>query len=499
MFLPIDSATSSSLLNDEGGMTGQDVTKVNWRALWKTGALARFCFISLGVVFHAGGENMITTIMPSMVRDLGGVEYTGWTFAIYETGSIIAGAAAGRLSSHWTVRANIVLAALLFAIGCAATIAAPSMPWLLAGRLLSGFGGGALIALSLVAIRRYFPAAIWPQLLAILSVVWGVSAFGGPLYGGLIGTLLSWRWAFAILGLAALAFAMAVLFVLREEGPSPGNGRRLSFPASALLCLSAGVMAIAAAGVETRLLQFSLLFSGGVAAIALFFWMDARNPSSRLFPASTLDPRTTVGAGLMMVAALAVSTCSFAYYGSLLLAALHGFSPLKIGLIIASESVAWSILSILVANASARSEQAIVVGGALMIAAGIAGFAYTVPEGSVPLILLCALLQGGGFGILWPFASRRIVEAAPEGERDIAASAFSTLQRLGYAIGAAVAGMIANANGFSGGFTRVAAESAGSILFLAFLPLALFGCLAAWRMSLPNINNAEPALTQSPP
>ena len=110
----------------------------------------------------------------------------------------------------------------------------------------------------------------------------------------------------------------------------------------------------------------------------------------------------------------------------------------------------------------ARREPLIMTGGALMIAGGIAGFAYAVPAGSIPAILFCALLQGGGFGIVWPFASRRIIAAAREGERDIAASAFSTLQRMGYAIGAALAGIIANANGFSGGFTREAAASAAS-------------------------------------
>ena len=481
-------------------MTTDKATEVNWRALWETGDLARFCFISLGIVFHAGCENMITTLMPSMVRDLGGVEYTGWTFAIYETGSIIAGAAAGRLSTYWTVRSNMIAAALLFVLGCIATVLAPTMPWLLVGRLVSGFGGGALISLSFVAIRRYFPASIWPQLMAILSVVWGISAFGGPLYGGLMDALLSWRWAFIIFALAALAFAAAARHVLRHEAPAAiGDEHKLQFPVFALSCLSAGVMAIAAAGVETRLLQSSALLLAGVAGVALFFWLDARNPSSRLFPASTFDLRTTVGAGLMMVAALSISTCSFGFYGSLLLSALHGFSPLKIGLIIASESVAWSILSILVANAPPRREPVIVVGGAIMVTAGIAGFAYTVPAGSVPLILLCALLQGGGFGILWPFASRRIVEAAPRRERDIAASAFSTLQRLGYAIGAALAGMIANINGFSGGFTRAAAEGAASILFLAFLPLAMLGCLAAWRLSLTNAASPSSTAIQTPP
>ena len=100
-------------------------------------------------------------------------------------------------------------------------------------------------------------------------------------------------------------------------------------------------------------------------------------------------------------------------------------------------------------------------------------------------VIFCAVLQGGGFGILWPFASRRIISTAgAEEERDIAASAFSTLQRMGYAIGsAALAGMIADANGFSGGFTKAAATTAAPPLFLYFIPIALLGCVAAFRLT----------------
>ncbi|RWE15053.1 MAG: MFS transporter, partial [Mesorhizobium sp.] len=68
-------------------------------------------------------------------------------------------------------------------------------------------------------------------------------------------------------------------------------------------------------------------------------------------------------------------------------------------------------------------ERSIIVVGALMIACGIAGFAYTIPTGSIPLILLCALLQGGGFGVAWPFLTRVIVASAREGEQTIASAA----------------------------------------------------------------------------
>jgi len=466
-------------------MTDAATQRTDWGALWRSGDLARFCFISLGLIFHAGCENMITTIMPSMIREIGGVEYTGWSFAIYETGSIIAGAAAGRLSVYWTVRANMIVAAIIFAIGCAITTLAPSMPVLLFGRILSGFGGGALISLSFVATQRYFPTRIWPQLMAILSVVWGISAFGGPLFGGLVDTLLTWRWAFAIFAVAALTFAAACLVVLRQEVPVPRPDNPSNFPWLALACLAAGVMLIAAAGVETNLSRSMAMIAFGFAGVFLFFRLDARSLGSRLFPTATFNPRTTIGSGMIMVAALSVSTCSFGFYGPLLLAGLHDFTPLTTGLIIASESIAWSILSILVATAAPRHEPWIVTGGALMVTAGIAGFAITIPAGTIPGILFCALLQGGGFGILWPFASRRIIESAPDGERDIAASAFSTLQRLGYAIGAALTGIIANVSGFSAGFTKEAAAGAAATLFWPYLPVAIIGCIASFRLARP--------------
>ncbi|TGR36642.1 MFS transporter, partial [Mesorhizobium sp. M8A.F.Ca.ET.198.01.1.1] len=108
--------------------------------------------------------------------------------------------------------------------------------------------------------------------------------------------------------------------------------------------------------------------------------------------------RSPVGNGMTMVAAFSVATCSFGIYGPLLLTTLHQIPLLTTGYIIAAESISWSIRSILVANAPLHRERSIIVVGALMIACGIAGFAYTIPAGSIPLILLCALLQGGGFG-----------------------------------------------------------------------------------------------------
>lgn len=458
---------------------------VDWRTLWRSGDLARFCFVSLGILLHATNETMVATVMPAMVGDLSGLELVGWSLAIYELGSIVAGAATGRLVTYVALRTNVIVAALLFGAGALVCALAPSMVWFLAGRLLEGFGGGGLVALAFVSVERLFPRAIWPQLFAIMSAIWGVAAFSGPLLGALFAESLSWRWAFGMSALGGVAMAAASYAVLRgPKATRPGGmGESAPFPATTLVVLAAGVLLVASAGVRIESVRSTVLLVLGLAGLALFFVLDARKPSSRLFPSRLFDWRTPVGNGMIMVAAFSVATCSFPLYGPLLLTSLHGISVLTAGYIIAAESISWSVLSIAVANARPRHERTIIVAGAVMIAAGIAGFAWTVPLGSIPLILVCAMLQGGGFGIAWPFVTRTIVASAAPDERTIASSAVPTMQRIGYAVGAATTGIIANAAGFSEGLNAATAAGVAAWLFLAFVPLALLGCVAAVRIS----------------
>ncbi|MER9129274.1 MFS transporter [Mesorhizobium sp. M0768] len=441
-------------------MTKTSTNRVDWRALWASGDLARFCFISLGILLHATNETMVATVMPAMVGELAGVQLVGWSLAIYELGAIVAGAAAGRLVSYVALRTNMMVAAMLYAAGALVCATAPSMPLFLCGRLIEGLGGGALVSLAFVSVERLFARAIWPQLFGVMSAIWGVAAFSGPVLGAVMTELLSWRWAFGVFTLGGTAMALASFIVLdtpEATRPQATGGSAPPFPFAALGCLAVSVVLIATAGVDIALLRSSLLLTLGLVGLALFIYIDALKPRSRLFPSRLFSWRSPVGAGMTMVAAFSVATCSFTVYGPLLLTSLHGIPILTTGYII--------------------------VGGALMIATGVAGFAYTVPAGSIPLILLCALLQGGGFGIAWPFVTRVIVASAKEGEQTIASAAVPTMQRIGYAVGAALTGIVANASGFSEGLNREAAASVAAWLFLAFIPLGILGCLAALRIS----------------
>ena len=162
-------------------------------------------------------------------------------------------------------------------------------------------------------------------------------------------------------------------------------------------------------------------------------------------------------------------------------------SPLEFGYLAALESVAWSIAAMAIARWPISETRCIRI-GSVTVVAGTALFAYAIPVGSLSLIVLAALMQGGGFGLCWAYVMRRTVASAHAGDRERTAGAIPTVQMLGYAVGAAAAGIVANGLGFAstgGGdeADRIIMENVAVWVFLAFIPLGLGGIAAAWRLS----------------
>lgn len=446
------------------------------------GGWAAAVVLCVGVWLHAADSLLAATMMPTVVREIGGLGYIYWTVALYELGSIIVGAATGLLAVRFGLRLGMSLAALLYGLGCAASALAPDMAVMLAGRLLQGLGGGGMVALSHVGVTQLFPARSWPRLLAFISAVWGVSALVGPLIGGVFANAGIWRGGFWAFGLQALLVAAVVPLILKRRPRGVAAGQRPeALPWRRLAVLSGGVLAILAAGVQR---QPGMAVLGLVVGAALL-WATLRleaKATVRLFPSRPLDPRSPWGSGYLMVLFLCFATISFGTYGAVFMEALHGTSPLVAGFVLALESVAWTITAVLFAGAGPRAEPWLIRGGAVAIAAGLAGLAVVMPGGPVEALLPWAFLQGAGFGACWSFLIRRLVESVPAVDRERATSSVPTLQRLGYALGAAAAGIVVNLTGLAADAPRDIVETASFWVFAAFVPAAAAGVWAAWRV-----------------
>ena len=339
-----------------------------------------------------------------------------------------------------------------------------------------------LLALTYIAVNRIFPAELMPRVLALISAIWSISAFCGPLIGGTFSTYGHWRFAYWAFALQAVIFLLGAPFVITNSR-KPKSDSPLTFPGIRLAIMSSAIIIVAIAGTTADALMSPVFCLAGIALVWIFLIVDRSTRHVRMFPKAALTIGSKTSLGLFMTCTAAASTMSFLVYGPVLLEVLHGLSPLASGYVIALEAVAWGLLAIVFSGAGAVLERKLIRIGTATVTLAVLVFSLTMPDGPLWAIVLCGLAQGAGFGMMWSFVMRRIIRSVPDEEQDTASSAIPATQQIAFALGAAVAGIVANMAGFAAGLTIETARAAAFWVFAAFLPLALIANVAAWKLT----------------
>ena len=264
---------------------------MKWREIVAPGLRQPLAAACLGVWLHAADSLLVSTMMPAIVADIGGVKLIPWSFALYEIGTIVMGAASGLLAMRLGMRRPMAIAAALFALGCLISAAAPRMELLLAGRVLQGLGGGALMALAFVVAGSRFSHRLSPRVMAAISTIWGVSALLGPLVGGLFVAHASWRGGFLFFAAQALGLALW-LSLSKDPGEAPPVlDEAASLPARRLVWLSAGVVLVAYGGIDVSPLGTGVFVLLGLICLAVFVRLDSGHEASRMLPRRPFSSR----------------------------------------------------------------------------------------------------------------------------------------------------------------------------------------------------------------
>lgn len=451
---------------------------VSWREVVNRYYGAPLLLVSLGVWLHAADSLIVATMMPQIVSEIGGEAYVAWSVALYELGSIVAGACGALLVMRKGVRVPMMLAAVLFAAGCLVSAAAPTMPLLLFGRLLQGVGGGGLTALAFIAVATLFPARLTPRVFGIISVLWGASAFLGPLIGGVFVEYSTWRMGFVFFAAQAVGLALWIWLGIHITERKAVEAADTSVPFGRLTLLTLGVLMIAYAGIDVTLPRTPILLVLGLLCLLVFLWRDAGSGGSRLLPQKPFNLRTPVGSALVMTLTLAISAMGLATYGPLLMTIIHGYPAYVAGYVLASVAIGWSTAAIVLSGSPERYDRFFIALGLSMVFCSVAGLAYAIPLGPLPLIGGFAALEGIGFGTAWTFVLRRARRLADPDDVARLSGALPTVSRFGYALGASVCGILANAAGFSLNGSVDQAAHVARVIFLGNLPIALLGLFA---------------------
>jgi MFS family permease len=194
---------------------------------------------------------LASTIAPSAIREFGGIAFITWLTAAYLASSITAASAAGRMTARIGSRRAFIAAGIIFAAGALTCATAIDMATLIAGRFIQGAGGGLLSSLSYMLVRSSLPENLWARAFAAISGMWGIAVLLGPLIGGLFANAGSWRNAFVLVALAALALAVIAARALEPDRPEPQEGQA-AFPATQLGLMCFSIAAICVAQVAAR-------------------------------------------------------------------------------------------------------------------------------------------------------------------------------------------------------------------------------------------------------
>ena len=348
----------------------------------------------------------------------------------------------------------------------------------LVGRVAQGLGTGLMVSLAYTMVRQLFDEAQRPLVFAYLSAIWGLAAIVGPMIAGLFAQFDFWRGVYwltipvflALLTLSGRALPKAP--ISGDTGKLPME--RLALLGAAILCVTVSGQ-LGGAGLRLGLILAAVLGVGGM------LWLDhaAKNP---LLPSRATSLNRIVGTGYWVFFLMSFSYTAPNVFLPLLAQRLHEVPPSLAGYVSAAMSLGWSVAAFLVPAAPPPVQRILLITGPLCILGGIIGQGIFVAAGPIGALIAMVFLTGLGIGQCHAHITNTAMSNANPGEEALTAGAIPTMHSLGFAFGAATAGLLSNTAGLSEGISGETLTAVSEWIYgFALIPATLM-LLAAIRL-----------------
>ena len=459
-----------------------DQAAASWGDLLRGRNALRSLALAGGVALHAVNVYVTITILPSVVADIGGLDYYAWNTSLFILASIMGSALSPRVLASLGPRGGYRFATVVFAAGAVICAIAPSMPVLLIGRTVQGFGGGVLFALSYAMIRVVFAEPLWPRAMALISSMWGAATLLGPALGGIFAEFDIWRGAFWALPVLAVPYVLLTNFALprKEDHASSATG---ALPLRQLVLLAAAVLAISIGSVGDDPIRNGIGLAAAAVVSAILIAVE-RRAGTRLLPTGSFSLAAAL-APIYLTMSLLVIAMQPEIFVPYFLQVLHGVTPLIAGYMAALMAAGWAVSAIIWSGAGKGAARWAIVGGPCIVLAALITLAIAMPgtvgAGLTGLVVtgIGLALTGFGIGAAWPHLLTRVLVVAPQDEAEQASAGITTVQLFATALGAALAGMTANLAGLTEPGGESGARSAAVWLFATFAVAPVGGIISA--------------------
>ena len=194
----------------------------------------------LVMLLSALDQTIVSTALPTIVGELGGLDRLSWIVTAYMLASTLVVPLYGKFGDLFGRKPVLQISVILFLVGSALCGLAQNMEQLIFTRALQGLGGGGLMVISMAAVADVIPPADRGKYQGLFGGVFGLATVIGPLLGGFIVQHASWRWIFYInlpLGLFALLVIGAVFHSSNKRSAHQIDWLGALYLSMALLCI----------------------------------------------------------------------------------------------------------------------------------------------------------------------------------------------------------------------------------------------------------------------
>jgi EmrB/QacA subfamily drug resistance transporter len=419
--------------------------------------------LMLVIALAAMDAAIVATVVPPIVKDLGGFSLFPWLFSVYLLAQAASVPVYSKLADLYGRKPVLLTGVLVFLAGSVLCGIAWNMVALIAFRGLQGLGAGAILPIAMTVVGDIYTVTERARIQGWLSSVWGVAAVVGPATGGLFAEYLSWRWIFYVnLPIGAVAIFM-VATRLREQVRR--RQHRIDVAGSLLMFLGVGllVLGLLEGGVHWAWAspQSIAVFTAALLALGGFVWQERHAPEPTV-PGWVLARRPALGAALtnLVIGVLMIGMITFlpTYAQGVL-----GATPTLAGFTLAAMTVGWAGIAAVAGRLYLRIgfRDTALCGMSLTI---VAALLLSLLSGGAPLwaLALASMLMGVGIGL--PAVSLLVgVQSVIGWERRGVATGTALFARmLGSAVGAAVFGSVANST-LASWFRRAPASVRGRL------------------------------------